>query len=231
LATALAVGLPLIAQDDTTGTDIDTAIPIWFGEDVFDTLDSVLRQRLVYKIDLARGQKFSVTANLTGVTPVRDWNVCLFSPTTRSVANFTFQRNCRGSALASDGFGDTALTFDYEVPVAGTYFIVMQAFDPSHKFRLRVTAQGTPLVTALPAQAGCVLGPVDSISYSLRLIAMNLPDEVSIGGTKLCASCAVKAPVYSHIVSKLEFAMQGNLSVEACHDAAGQVFQVKLQRP
>jgi hypothetical protein len=53
---AMAVGLPLIAQDDTTGTDIDTAIPIWFGEDAFDTLDSVLRHRLVYRIDLARGQ-------------------------------------------------------------------------------------------------------------------------------------------------------------------------------
>jgi len=97
-------------------------------------------------------------------------------------------------------------------------------------YELQATAEGTPLLTALPTQAGCVFGQVDSITYSLRLIAMNLPDEVNIGGTRLCSACTVKPPLYSQMVDKMETALKSGVNIEACQDGQGQIFQVKLQR-
>ena len=119
-----------------------------------------------------------------------------------------------------------------DVPAAGTYYIGIRAEnrDTGITYELQATAEGTPLLTALPTQAGCVFGQVDSITYSLRLIAMNLPDEVNIGGTRLCSACTVKPPLYSQMVDKMETALKSGVNIEACHDAQGQIFLVKLQR-
>lgn len=226
---ALAMVAPglMTAQDGPSGEDINSAIPIWFGQKVNDIIDSGLKPVQVYSIPLARGQRFSGTARITSEAACIGFN--LYGPTKRTVAGTAFDQDelregsvCRGNAV----------TWNYEVPAAGTYYVGIRAEnrDTGIKYELQVTAEGTPLVTALPTQAGCVTGQVDSITYSLRLLAMNLPDEVTIGGTRLCASCTVKPPLYSHITGKLETAMKSGINVEACHDSQGQIFQVKLQR-
>ena len=91
--------------------------------------------------------------------------------------------------------------------------------------------QGTPINVPNPATAGCVTGQVDAITYSLQLIAAGLPDEVSIGGAKLCSSCSVKAPAYKELVDKMESAMGMNVGVSACYDNSGNIFQLKLVHP
>ena len=222
----VAPGL-MTAQDGPSGEDINSAIPIWFGQKVNDIVDAEVRPTQVYSIPLSRGQKLSATLRITSESACLSLN--LYGPAKRTVAGSAFGNDelrngyvCRGSAI----------TWNYEVAAAGTYFIALRP-NPGYsglKYELQVTAEGTPLVTALPTQAGCVAGQVDSITYSLRLLAMNLPDEVNIGGTRICASCTVKPPLYSHITEKLETAMKSGINIEACHDSQGQIFQVKLQR-
>ncbi|MGH9664845.1 MAG: hypothetical protein ACRD9L_10520, partial [Bryobacteraceae bacterium] len=123
------------------------------------------------------------------------------------------------------------ISFDYQVAAAGTYFVAVTAFAPGIAYQLQVTAQGPPIGVPNPAQKGCVTGQVDYILYSLQLIAAKLPDEVSIGGTKLCASCDIKPPAYPELVEKMEKAMAMNFNVSACYDTSGNIFQLKLIHP
>ena len=217
----------LMAQDGPDGVDINSAIPIWFGQKVNDIIDSSLKPIQVYSIPLARGQKFSATVRITSAAACVALN--LFPPSQRSAPGNDFNS---GSLAQNSVCAGNAITWNYEVAVAGTYFVGVQAYNGSTgiKYELQVTSEGTPLLTALPTKAGCVAGQVDSITYSLRLLALNLPDEVVIGGITLCSSCAVKAPIYSQMVDKLESALKTGINVEACHDSQGQLFQVKLQR-
>jgi hypothetical protein len=90
---------------------------------------------------------------------------------------------------------------------------------------------GTPISIPNPPTTGCLTGRVDYITYSLQLIAAGLPDEVSIGGSKACASCTVKPPLYPEISTRLESALKSNVNVEACYDSGGNIFQLKLVHP
>jgi hypothetical protein len=75
-----------------------------------------------------------------------------------------------------------------------------------------------------------LIGQVDYITYSLQLIALNLPDTISIGGAQACASCTVKPPLYSQSVDKFEVALRSSLPVQACYDTNNKIFQISLQR-
>ena len=88
----------LQAEDGPDGLDINSAIPIWFGQQVNDVADSQIRQRLVYRIELARGQKFTATARLVDVAD-RSWRICLYGPATRTVANFDLSSGCENGSL------------------------------------------------------------------------------------------------------------------------------------
>jgi hypothetical protein len=115
------------------------------------------------------------------------------------------------------------------VPAAGTYYVTVAVNNVGVSYTLQVTTQGTPQLQANPPQAGCLTGQVDYITYSLQLIALNLPDTISVGGTQACATCSVKAPLYSQITEKLETALSRGLPVSACYDAMGNIFQISLQ--
>jgi hypothetical protein len=214
----------LVAQE---GNDINSAIPIWFGQTVTDVVDGSVRPLQVYSIALARGQKLTATVRITSGAACFTLN--MYGPAKRTLEGSGFNAD-----KLREGYQcrNTASTWDYEVAAAGTYFIAIKpnADWSGVKYELQVTAQGTPLLTALPTKAGCVFGQVDSIVFSLRLLAMNLPDEVVIGGVVLCPTCDVKPPLYSQMVDKLETAMKSGVNVEACHDSQGQLFQIKLQR-
>lgn len=209
------------------GTDINQAIPIYFGQTVTDIGDSGTAPHRVYSITLAKGQQLSVTMTTPG--PSKFMEIVLLEPTRKSVAGVGYSGDKGG--LVTDYGNRSSVSFTYQVSVPATYFILADFGSTSLNYALQVTATGTPIATPNPTSAGCLTGQVDSITYSLQLIAASLPDEASIGGTKLCSTCTVKPPAYPQLVNKLETAMGLNVGVSACYDAAGSIFQLKLIHP
>ena len=213
-----------------SGNDISTAIPIVLGQTINDIGDSSLSPNRVFKITLARGQAISAVlsvprGNIFG-------KIDLLAPSTRSIATLTSNQilSCSGGSNCFSA-NNSGFDFTYQVPQEGVYFIRVFFGSGGNSYNLRVTATGTPIAVANPASAGCLSGRVDSITYSLHFIAMGLPDEVTIGGTRACASCTVKPPLYAEISSRLEETQRTGGSVEACYDSSGNIFQLKLLRP
>ena len=205
------------------GTDINQAIPIYFGQTVHDTVDKTTRPFQVYSIAATNGQQLIIT----GVASDTFWGLYLYNSSARTVvSNSSYV--AAASSFANPGKG---LSFSYLVATSGIYYVLVEAHQTGLAFQLQVTTQGTPIVPANPAQSGCVTGQVDNITYSLQLIAAGLPDTVSIGGTQLCSTCTVKPPAYPLLVSKLETAMALNVGVSACYDSSGNIFQLKLNHP
>jgi uncharacterized protein (TIGR03437 family) len=89
----------------------------------------------------------------------------------------------------------------------------------------------TGIPAGLPAGATCVSGSVQSISRSLERQASRLADDVTIGSTKLCATCQLKAPLFQDFVDKLELARLDNLAVDACYDSYGTLNYLRVRRP
>ena len=226
LAVAFAVPSRLAAQGPD-GTDFGKAIPIYFGQTLTDIMDGKTKPDQIYSIVLAKGQSFSVTAKATSSNPF--WTLILLAPNTKIGA-----RSCSdGAILASGGCGSsaTSMSFTYQVATAGTYYVVLSVGSTGTAFQLKATAEGTPIAVPNPPSAGCLTGRVDYLTYSLQLIAAGLADEVSIGGSKVCATCTVKAPLYPEIVNRLENALRSKVNVEACYDSTGSIFQIKLVTP
>jgi len=219
----------LVLGQQPTGEDISSAIPIVFGQSIDDIGDKNQAANRVYRITLARGQEVSVVASTTATNI--SWWAGILAPDTGTVRAQipNGQILARGTNFSVTGEG--AMTLRYQVPAAGTYYILLRFNESGMRYNLRATATGTPIAVPNPPSAGCLTGRVDSITYSLQFIGMGLPDEVSIGGTRACASCTVKPPLYTEIASRLEEQMRSNADVEACYDAAGNIFQLKLLRP
>lgn len=226
---ALAV-MPLVGQLEPDGLDISTAVPITFGQVINDVMDARTRPRQVYRIPLARGQKIIARLTIADSQPAAGIGLYLFGPNQPEVRNMICGA-FHTPQLAGVSSTSRGTSWEYLVANEGSYYVVTCAAGSSGvQYRLQVDAEGVPLLTALPAQAGCLFGQVDFIEFSLRLIAMNLPDRLSIGGTEACASCTAKPPLYDSIVRKLEDAMRSGVNVEACYDDKGNIFKVKLQR-
>lgn len=81
----------------------------------------------------------------------------------------------------------------------------------------------------LPEGSTCLSGQVDSIVFSRAPTPQGLADEVTIAGTKLCATCPVKPPLYVGIVKKLELARVSDLNVDACYDGFGTFNYIRLR--
>jgi hypothetical protein len=214
LMTLAAIPAACFGQD---GNDIATSIPIYFGQTINDTVDNATRPYQVYNIAAGKGQQITVTG-----TSTKGINYYLYPSTAHTVIN-------NGSYVASGG--GLGVSFNYQVSTAGVYYVAVVAPASGEAYKLQVTAQGTPVSVPNPAQAGCVTGQVDYITYSLQLVAAGLPDTASIGGTQLCASCTVKPPAYPLLVTKMETAMGMNVGVSACYDSVGNIFQLKLIHP
>jgi hypothetical protein len=208
-----------------TGADINQAIPIYFGQIINDTIDGNTRCCQVYSIALSKGQQVAVT--VTASSGNGYWGVCLEAPNVQTIQ----QSNCVAGSANWDYGGP--FTLSYQVATAGTYYVavVVGATGHTDTYTLQVTAQGTPITTANPPQAGCLTGQVANITYSLQLIAAGLPDTVTIGSTQACASCTVKPPAYPALVSKMETAMGLGVGVSACYDSSGNIFQLTLNHP
>jgi hypothetical protein len=207
------------------GSDFSSSIPIVFGQVVRDIGDSNQRRTIIYKINLARGQKVSISLSDTNGNTRVDMGLYLVSPNVKSLATWG---NADTLARQDGCCGSSTRSVTYQVAAAGTYYIVLGFSSTGVSYKLEVLAEGTPIAVPNPTTAGCVNGRVDYITYSLQLIAVGLPDEVSIGGTKLCANCQVKAPLYPEIAQRLENALRSKVNVEACYDSPGNIFQIKL---
>jgi hypothetical protein len=215
---AIAAAIPGASFGQTPdGTDINQAVPIYFGQTINDTVDVKTHLFQVYSVTLAKGQKFNATAAASA-----GLYLLLVSSDVHTLTGF------RCGCLEND-YG-TGTSWNYQASTAGVYYLVVQANTAGTTYKLQITAD-TIIPIDKPVQAGCVTGQVDSITYSLQLIAAELPDEASIGGTKLCPGCAIHAPAYPLLAHKMETAMGQNVGVSACYDAAGNIFQIKLVHP
>jgi hypothetical protein len=223
LLAACSIG---VFGQEPDGKDIATAIPIFFGQAVTDIGDEKAAPVRVYKITLARGQQFTADAS-SALTAGCCWQLSLWGPSERNVASLNFNNVLSDSGRRNMNNG---LKVSYLVPAAGTYYLVLFFQAPGAQFTLRATAEGTPIAVPNPASAGCLNGKVDSMLYSLQRIAAGLPDEVTIGGQRACATCTVKPPLYPEISNRLEGALRSGVNVEACYDSAGSIFQLKLLR-
>ncbi len=208
------------------GRDIATAIPYQLGQVATGIGDPNTNRLVVYSVRLARGQQVNLAADRT--TDSGGFGFYLLTPQT-----LTFATRTQSQQAIQMGCCQSRASDDYDVPATGIYYIALSfvGSPSSTRFQMIAKAIGTPVDIPNPPSAGCLAGRVDSITYSLQRIAAGLPDEVIIGGTRACASCAVKPPLYPEIASRLESAVKSNFNVEACYDSAGNMFQIKLIRP
>ena len=95
---------------------------------------------------------------------------------------------------------------------------------------LPVQAYGDPLGQHAPPTLGCLEGQVDYATYAVARLNYGQADEVSIGGTKMCNTCNIKAPLYGEFATRLETALLRKQSVQACYDKNGNVFTLKASR-
>lgn len=206
------------------GSEINKAIPYSVGQIASGIGDPQSNPPfIVYSLDLARGQQVSATANVAGGSG--RVGIALLKPTALTV------RSASGNDFAAGYAGCCNPSLEYLVPAAGKYYIVVYFLNSSTNFQMSAKTSGTPIVVANPAVSGCLSGRVDYVTYSLQRIASGLPDEVSIGGNRACASCTVKAPGYLEIADRLESAVRNNVNVEACYDSSGNIFQIKIIKP
>lgn len=208
-----------LAQD-YEGSDIRTALPISFGQIATDNLDPTLRRRIVYKVDLARSQRFTVTVKEIGSGQI--W-VGIYSPTLTTISNDP-------QPLATTGWRETAATLEYAVPAAGTYFIGIWSRSGASEIETVTNAVGPRLDVPLPAIAACIEGAVDEVQFNMQQVSLNLAEELTVGGVKICASCTVKPPLFPAFVDLLKQSHFAGTRLQVCHAADGQIVRIKSAR-
>lgn len=225
-ALLLAGTATAIKAESYEGSDINSAIPIVFGQTITDVLDIKGRPDLVYALDLARGQQITALAK-TVPAAKKGFYLLLLAPDTPTVARWR-----SGFNVAQDNFNTyvTERTFNYTVPTAGRYYLWITTEDNGVGFELQVKAVGAAIDVPLPQTTGCVEGSVDAITYTTRESSSGLAEEILIAGTKICRACDVKPPLYPALVQKLERAQNAGLNASACYDATGQILRVSVKR-
>ena len=231
LAAASFAVPPRLTAQGPNGTDINKAIPIYFGQTITDIGDGATNPIQVYSIALSKGQSVTLLASkLAGGNSGGTWTLSLLRPgvTTVKALQSADVLACRGHYCNDGSNTAQAQTFTYLVSASGLYYAFLQFDSNGMNYSFVTTAQGTPIAVPNPPTAGCLSGRVDYLTYSLQFIAAGLADEVSIGSQRACPSCTVKAPLYPEIVTRLENALRSKVNVEACYDSTGNIFQIKL---
>jgi hypothetical protein len=226
LVAMLTTCFPGAFAQQPDGSDINKAIPIYFGQVATGIGDPAAKPAfIVYSVAIAKGQQVTFAANTTSGSGQFELEVYRSSALTVGSAqssDIAVSCNCSNRSSSS---------LSYLASASGTYYIVVYFKGSSFGYQLSVQATGTPIAIPNPQTAGCLIGTVNYITYSLQLIAAGLPDEVSIGGNRACATCTVKPPLYPEISSRLESALKSKVNVEACYDSGGNMFQIKLVSP
>jgi hypothetical protein len=224
-AVVLVVGDRANAQLPS-GSDVNSAIPIYFQQVVSDLGDVKTAPLKVYSITLSKNQQISATLSEAATAPAANLDIELWGPGTTTLANCTYNR-CNPT-LANQVAGNThSVSFTYTASADGVYYVLTSFGSNSVNYTLEVTTRTPPVPP--PCNGGNLSGQVDYITYSLTLIAAGLPDSASVGGTQLCPTCTVKAPQYPDIAQKMETAMGMNLPVSLCYDSTGNILQITLK--
>ena len=213
-----------------SGTNENTAIPIYFQEMYNDMIDVKTAPLRVFSITLSKAQQVSATMSLAPTAPAVNLELQLWGPGQTNLGNCSYQ-GCSG-ALAGGVVGGTrsASIMNYTASVSGVFYLTVATNGESVNYTLEVNTPTLP--TSSPnCSGGTLTGQVDYLTYSLTLIAAGLPDSASVGGTQLCATCAVKAPAYPQIAQKMETAMGLNVPVSLCYDGSGNINQIMLKHP
>lgn len=213
-----------------SGSDVNTAIPIYFQEMVNDLGDVSTAPLRVYSITLSKNQQISATLSIASTAPVARLDLGLWGPGTTSLAGCGY--NCAANSLAHSltVLSNAAATFTYTASTSGVYYLRAAFGTLSANYTLEVTSPTPPPPTDC-SKGGNLSGQVDYITYSLTLIGAGLPDSASVGGTQLCTMCPIKAPQYPQIAEKMETAMGLNVPVSLCYDGTGNILQITLKHP
>ena len=121
--------------------------------------------------------------------------------------------------VPSSASGDTPVTLTVSGQTTNTTVAVEEA----------ATALPTPVKA--PPLIGCVTGQVDSVSYVSSRLSYGQAEQLSIGGTVLCATCTVKPPLFPEFAVRLESALRRKKNVKACYDETGQIYQLMISQP
>ena len=89
----------------------------------------------------------------------------------------------------------------------------------------------SPSTPTLPPLTGCLSGKVDYVTYATAELSYGQASTASIGGTALCPTCIVKAPLYPEFATRLERAVERKENVQACYDKSGKIFQLQIMHP
>src|SRR5271169_5851542 len=142
LTATLAIPAHLAAQLPS-GSDINQAIPIYFGQIINDLGDVNTIPTKVYSITLAKGQQVSGTLTAPGKLIL----LTLHPPTALTVVGCNY--NCAEGAVANSGDQRDAASFTYTVATAGTYYVKASFDNVGTNYSLQVKAVGTPIVSPL----------------------------------------------------------------------------------
>jgi hypothetical protein len=227
LAAVLVAGDCLNAQLPS-GSDVNTAIPIYFQQMVNDLGDVKTAPLKVYSITLSKNQQIAATLSVAATAPTANLDIELWGPGTTTLANCTYNR-CNPTLAYQVAPNTHSVSFSYTASADGVYYVLTSFGSNTVNYTLEVTTKTPPVPPA--CNGGNLTGQVDFITYSLTLIAAGLPDSASVGGTQLCPTCTIKAPQYPDIAQKMETAMGLNLPVSLCYDGTGNILQITLKHP
>jgi uncharacterized protein (TIGR03437 family) len=92
-----------------------------------------------------------------------------------------------------------------------------------------IQAYLSPSSPTHPQLTDCISGAIDSITYSSPAYLGQMT-SATIGGTTVCDTCKVKAPLYPQFAARIESALERKQTVQACFDQNGQIYQITLGR-
>jgi hypothetical protein len=229
LTVALTLGKQASAQLPS-GSDINSAIPIYYQQVVNDLGDVNTAPLRVYSITVSKSQQIAVTLSVANTAPGAYLRLSLWGPTTTTLAGCGATCGDNGSLEAAVSGNTHGLSLNHTASVSGVYYILAAFGSQSANYTLEVTTPTLP-ASSPNCSGGNLAGQVDYVTYSLTLIGAGLPDSASVGGTQLCATCTIKAPGYPQIAEKMESAMGLNVPVSLCYDGSGNINQITLKHP
>jgi hypothetical protein len=229
LTVALTLGKQANAQLPS-GSDINSAIPIYYQQVVNDLGDVNTAPLRVYSITVSKNQQIAAALSNANTAPAAKLQLSIWAPTTTTLAGCNY--SCSDAAALQSTFtgGGHGIALNFTASVSGVYYILVAFGSQSVNYTLEVTTPTLP-ASSPNCSGGNLAGQVDYVTYSLTLIGAGLPDSASVGGTQLCATCTIKAPGYPQIAEKMESAMGLNVPVSLCYDGSGNINQITLKHP
>src|ERR1700683_4205673 len=127
-----------------SGTNENTAIPIYFQEMYNDMIDVKTAPLRVFSITLSKAQQVSATMSLAPTAPAVNLELQLWGPGQTNLGNCSYQ-GCSG-ALAGGVVGGTrsASIMNYTASVSGVFYLTVATNGESVNYTLEVNTPTLP---------------------------------------------------------------------------------------